>query len=373
MIPKSEPQPQKFSGRLAFQQRVLPSYRAPLFELLAESCESGLAFFAGQPLPVEVIPTADQLDGADLTLTRNRHFHDPQSRLYLCWQPGIVAWLEERDPAALIVEANPRILSTRLAARWMKRRGRPVLGFGLGLPRTGNFLDLWFRISFLQALDGVIAYSQRGADQYRAIGLPRVFVAYNAVAPRPDTLPPPRSANFSEKPSLLFVGRLQARKRIDILLNACAALPAEIQPQVVIVGEGPALSEFQSLAQKVYPQTEFVGATHGSETDPYFSAADLFVLPGTGGLAAQQAMTHSLPLIVAQGDGTQDDLVRPENGWQVPPGDQAAFTATLREALSDVARLRAMGQESYRIVSEEINLEAMVAAFISALNQVPST
>ena len=79
-------------------------------------------------------------------------------------------------------------------------------------------------------------------------------------------------------------------------------------------------------------------------------------------------MSYGLPVIVAQGDGTQDDLVRPSNGWQVPPGDRGAFTAALKEALSDVPHLRKMGRESYRIVAEEINIEAMVAAFVQALN-----
>jgi glycosyltransferase involved in cell wall biosynthesis len=48
--------------------------------------------------------------------------------------------------------------------------------------------------------------------------------------------------------------------------------------------------------------------------------------------------------------------------------DDEALRETLREALSDPARLRAMGAESYRIVAEEINLEKMVAAFVGALN-----
>jgi glycosyltransferase involved in cell wall biosynthesis len=78
-------------------------------------------------------------------------------------------------------------------------------------------------------------------------------------------------------------------------------------------------------------------------------------------------MAHGLPVMVAQGDGTQDDLVRPENGWQLPPGDLGALTAALHAALSDLPRLRDMGAESYRIVAEEINLEAMVAAFVEAL------
>ena len=129
---------------------------------------------------------------------------------------------------------------------------------------------------------------------------------------------------------------------------------------MTIVGDGPVFSRLRSLAAEIYPSAEFVGAKHGAELENYFAAADLFALPGTGGLAVQQAMTYGLPVIVAQGDGTQDDLVRPANGWQVPPDDQDAFTHALRNALSDVPRLREMGAELYRIVAEEINLETMV-------------
>ena len=126
----------------------------------------------------------------------------------------------------------------------------------------------------------------------------------------------------------------------------------------------------QSLAKGTYRGAEFVGPKHGAELKPYFAEADIFVLPGTGGLAVQEAMSYGLPVIVARGDGTQDDLVRAWNGWQVPPDDFEALLATMRDALSDVARLRRMGEESYRIVKEEINIEKMVETFVSALHQL---
>ncbi len=93
-------------------------------------------------------------------------------------------------------------------------------------------------------------------------------------------------------------------------------------------------------------------------------------MPGTGGLAVQQAMAYALPVIVAEGDGTQDDLVRPANGWQVTPGEVTALTAALQDALKDAARLRRMGLEFFRIVDEEINLEQMAAVFVRALQSV---
>ncbi|MEN8172487.1 MAG: glycosyltransferase [Chloroflexota bacterium] len=361
-----------FPGRLALTQRVLPAYRAPFFDMLAEACQDGLGIFAGNPLPIEGIATRTELETAQVKVTHNRHFSDPSSSWYLCWQDGVIDWLESQNPAALIVEANPRYFSTRLAVRWMQARGRPVLGWGLGAPvLTGALAGVrrWNRQRFTHSLDGMIAYSQRGASQYRALGLEKVFVAHNAAAPRPTQRPSERSDSLNDGPTILFVGRLQARKRLDILIRACAATPESSKPRLIIVGDGPARSEYQALAQEIFPQAAFVGAVHGDALEPYFAAADLFALPGTGGLAVQQAMTHGLPVIVAQGDGTQDDLVRPGNGWQVPPGDEAVFTETLHGALSDIPRLRRMGAESYRIVRDEINLEMMVGAFIGVLNQ----
>jgi glycosyltransferase involved in cell wall biosynthesis len=136
------------------------------------------------------------------------------------------------------------------------------------------------------------------------------------------------------------------------------------------VGDGPARGELQELAKQIYPQAEFPGDQRGADLQPYFAAADLFALPGTGGLAVQEAMAAGLPVIVAEGDGTQDDLVRPGNGWQVPPGDMQALAAVLQQALSDPARLRRMSSESYRLAVEEVNIEAMVSVFVQALNRV---
>jgi glycosyltransferase involved in cell wall biosynthesis len=141
---------------------------------------------------------------------------------------------------------------------------------------------------------------------------------------------------------------------------------------VIIVGDGPERARLESLARQVYPSAEFAGARHGAELESYFGRADLFVLPGTGGLAVQQAMAYALPIIVARGDGTQDDLVRQGNGWQIAHDDYAALVSALKTALSDSGRLRRMGDESFRIVSEEVNLEAMADAFVTALGSIGS-
>ncbi|HEX2697531.1 MAG TPA: glycosyltransferase family 4 protein [Anaerolineales bacterium] len=359
-----------FAGRVALQQRVLPSYRAPFFDLLAKSCQRGLSLFAGLPRPEEGIASTGDLHFAKYVLARNIHILN--GSLYLCYQRGIIDWLADWNPDVLIVEANPRYLATSLAVKWMHARGRKVICWGLGAPPlSGPFSGLrqTRRFQFLSKFDALISYSRRGAEEYAALGFPRekIFVAPNAVAPAPKSKPDDRPLTV-DHPTILFVGRLQARKRVDFLLRACAELNQSLR--LVIVGDGPEREGLESLAREIYPSAEFVGAKHGEELKPYFSLADLFVLPGTGGLAIQEAMSYGLPVIVAKGDGTQDDLVRASNGWQIPPEDYAALVSTMQAALSDVPRLRKMGKESYRIVAEEINLEKMVEAFVKALNSL---
>jgi glycosyltransferase involved in cell wall biosynthesis len=373
--------PTNFPGRVGIQQRVFPAYRTAFFEQLSRACQSGLSLFAGKALPTENVTGGASLKDAVFFPAHNLNFFPISSPIYQCWQLGLLRWLYEWQPDILVIEANSRYPSTRLAIKWMHRRGRKVVGWGLGSPPlpAQTLLQKFLRplrtierATLLNSLDGVISYSRRGAEEYRLAGFPtdRIFVAPNAVTPRPVGNPPSRPGHFTGKPKILFVGRLQRRKRIDVLLQACSDLPTQLQPVVTIVGDGPVRTELETLSKRIYHETIFTGQVSGSDLEPYFQEADLFVLPGTGGLAVQQAMSFALPVIVAEGDGTQEDLVSQANGWVVAPDNLQALRVSLQTALEDPHRLRQMGLESCRIVKEKVNLEEMTAAFVKALVEI---
>ncbi|MBN2258319.1 MAG: glycosyltransferase [Anaerolineaceae bacterium] len=255
----------------------------------------------------------------------------------------------------------------------MHSRGCPVIGWGLGVSGSGAQSGL--RTRFFRQFDALITYSQTGADQYADLGFPRdcIFVAPNATVARPTQKPKPRPPRWKKNATVLFVGRLQTRKKVDNLILACAALPEGSRPRLVIIGDGPARSELETLARMHYPNTEFTGSLHGDDLKPYFTAADLFVLPGTGGLALQQAMSYGLPVIAGVADGTQSDLVRKVNGWQLVDDQVETLVSTLADALAQSTPLGQMGEASYRIVRDEINIERMVEVFLAAIEQVSST
>lgn len=359
--------------RVGVQQRVLPSYRVPFFDMLAEQCGGGLSVFAGEPRKDEALSTSARPEHAQFTKGRNIHLFS--GRFYLCWQAGLLEWLRKWQPDVLIMEANPRYLFSPTARRWVKARGGKVIGWGLGSPEPkGSLANLrfWLRRRFVKQFDALVTYSQQGAAEYAQLGFDAgcIFIAPNAVAPRPRHTLPERLLTYQAgKPVILFVGRLQPRKRVDLLIRACASLK-RYQPLLWIVGDGPYRHELEQLADEIYPDTRFYGAQHGTDLAHLMHRADLFVLPGTGGLAVQQAMSYALPVIVGVSDGTQSNLVQETNGWILPEQTTEVLAALISDALGNIRRLRRMGEASFHIVHDEVNLENMAAAFCQAIHSV---
>jgi glycosyltransferase involved in cell wall biosynthesis len=350
---------------VALQQRVLPAYRAPFFDALAAQVAAGVDVFAGFPRDSEAIHTAQRLTLARWTQAENVHILSGSA--YFCYQRGLVGWLARLDPLALALEANWRYLATPRAVRWMTERRRPVLGWGLGAPRAGPLAG-WVRRRFLHGLSGVVAYSTRGAAEYAAAGIPtqRIWVAPNSVE-EPLAAPPPRGPG--RRPlRVVFVGRLQARKRVESLLAACASVSP--RPELWIVGDGPHRERLLSIAGRRFPSAVFTGALHGADLRRLLDAADLFALPGTGGLALQQALAHALPVIAAEGDGSQEDMVTPDNGWLVPAGDTTALMAALQGAVEARRRLPSMGEASLRLAQARFSPQVMLEVFVQALRTV---
>ncbi len=354
----------RFPGKVCLQQRVLPDYRAPFVEALAGRCGGGLSLFAGTPRLDESIRSSAPLSHARWTRAENRQLFG--GRLALFTQSGLLEWLARERPDVLVLEANPRYLSNLTARRWMHANGKPVVGWGLGAPPASG-LRGWFRRSYLDGFDALIAYSTLGAAQYRALGFPpeRVFVAPNAGTPAPRQMPE-RQLRRDRPLRLLFVGRLQERKRIDLLFEACREL--EPRPEILIAGDGPDRARLESLAASTPSEVTFLGDLRGEALDAAYARADLFVLPGTGGLALQQALAAGLPAIAAQGDGSQQDMVTPDNGWLVRPGDLADLRAALVNAMAlNDDQLQTMGAASFRLAKTRFNLDAMTDAFVAAL------
>lgn len=360
--------------RAGIQQRMLPAYRAPFFDSLARALPGSLSIFAGAPRPGEAIPQADSLQTAKWIKADNRYLG--RGKLSAIWQSGWREWLTAMDPEVVVFEAHPRLLSNRAMLDWMQTSGRPVIGWSLGPVRDGKDVLGLIR-SFYDRFSALVVYSRSARQAFQGLGIPaeKIFVAPNSVesAYAETLLRTPQARPLAKvelgldrRPVVLSVGRLVPQKRVDALLRACARLGNDCQ--LLIVGDGPDRSRLEALAAQIYPAARFTGDLRGEELGKCFLAGDFFVMPGTGGLALQEAMMYGKPVAAAEADGSQRDLIREgENGWLLPPDDEDALVRVMCEALGNLPRLEKMGVASRKIVRETATMEKMVDGFLAAM------
>jgi glycosyltransferase involved in cell wall biosynthesis len=105
--------------------------------------------------------------------------------------------------------------------------------------------------------------------------------------------------------------------------------------------------------------------------DPYFAAADCFVLPGIGGLALNQAMFWRKTCIVSEADGTENDLViESETGFRFEKDNLQSLTNAMeRRFKSSPSEIEEMSAKSREFIETKSNVNSMVQVFSeSAVN-----
>lgn len=110
--------------------------------------------------------------------------------------------------------------------------------------------------------------------------------------------------NDSQK-VLLYVGTLLNEKNVNILVDAMQYLDESYT--LFIIGDGPAKKGLEEEAEKS-DNIIFTGNLI-EDKHYYFTKADIFLMPGTGGLALNEALYYGNVLFSALGDGSAEDLV----------------------------------------------------------------
>jgi len=148
----------------------------------------------------------------------------------------------------------------------------------------------------------------------------------------------------SDRPLLLYVGRLSAEKDVPRLRAVLRALP---EARLAIVGDGPQRGSLERHFKKT--ATFFAGYLQGEELAAAYASADLFVLPSeteTLGLVLLEAMASGCPVVACRAGGVPDAVQDGVTGFLFERADTDSFVRTVKRALScsrnlDVIRVRA--------------------------------
>lgn len=275
-------------------------------------------------------------------------------------------------------------------------RQHPMYDEGMRLLSTGKafYLRQWLTARIRKycyaRVAGTLNYSTAAYDILPSYGVKReqIHVTYNstdtealwrekaAVLAAPALLPP------SER-RLLHIGRLVKWKRVDLLIETFArTLTQYPDAELVIVGNGPELDNLKkqaaSLGLPLRSKEEngvdgrgcvrFIGAVYDpKELGAYMNEATVYVLAGMGGLSINDAMTYALPVVCSVCDSTERDLVTDgRNGLFFRDGDADSLTEKILQLLASPQECRRMGQESERIIREQINIDTVSERYLKA-------
>jgi glycosyltransferase involved in cell wall biosynthesis len=232
----------------------------------------------------------------------------------------------------------------------------------------------------------VIAVSQRTAsDAVRLLGVDpsRMRVVHEAAgpafSPQPYAALPPLAERFGiplDKPYAVFVGTLEPRKNVPLLLDAFARVREHVDAHLVLVGargwlDDPIFSahERSGLAEAAH----FVGWIDEHELAVLYSHAGVLVLPSLYegfGLPVLEAMACGTPVVCSNAGPLPE--VAGDAAVLLPPTDARTWADAILNVLTQPRRadhLRARGLERARAFSweqaavetREVYREAMLA------------
>ncbi len=174
---------------------------------------------------------------------------------------------------------------------------------------------------------------------------------------------------------IICVARLIERKGQPYLIEAVRGLREEgLDVSVELVGTGDSLSAYRALAQRLGVEQciNFVGYVPREAIPRYYSAAHVFVLPSYFegmALAAVEALSAGLPLVVTRTGGTDDLVEEGVNGFTFNWADVEALTAHLRRLAMDRALARQMGATS-RTRAARFGWEAIASTYRELFEQM---
>jgi D-inositol-3-phosphate glycosyltransferase len=149
---------------------------------------------------------------------------------------------------------------------------------------------------------------------------------------------------FGEPPVLLYAGRIQPLKGVDVALGAFALIRESIPNASMVIVGGPSGAQGDAELKRLRKMASAIGNVEFRDPVPHhdladhYRAADLLMLPSRSesfGLVAAEAQSCALPVIAADTGGLADVVSHGVSGLLVEGWDPADHAAAALEVLTD--------------------------------------
>lgn len=228
----------------------------------------------------------------------------------------------------------------------------------------------------LSKCDKITAMSHDLLNEVRAAGIPSGKLEY--IPPPIDLEKFPPGIWDKREPIILYVASLIERKGPRILIEAFHRIAEEFPSfRLVMVGKGPEAPQLNQLAVdlNLKNRIEFIEYLTQDQVADLMRRATLFVLPSLEealGMVIVEALASGLPVIGTNAGGIPE-VVTPDVGMLVPPGDAPALAEAMRTLLSNPGTLAQMSERAPKHVrlhfyTHDQNAAHLVSLFSSLID-----
>ncbi len=172
---------------------------------------------------------------------------------------------------------------------------------------------------------------------------------------------------------VLYVGRFESRKGIEILVRAVAkskTRQSENLKLIIVAGSRPGRDEKErqhivNLVQELGIEdiTTFAGRIPQQALPPFYAAANVCVVPSyyePFGLVAIEAMASGTPVVASDVGGLQFTVIPEITGLLVPPKNPIALAEALDRILGNPLWASQLGKAGRKRVEEKFSWEYVV-------------
>ena len=175
---------------------------------------------------------------------------------------------------------------------------------------------------------------------------------------------------------VIHISNLRPVKQVDAVVRVFARIRERIAARLLIVGEGPELSNAQQLIDdlKLTGQVGMIGETQ--DVIGLLSVSDLFLLPSlqeSFGLSALEAMACGVPVVASNVGGLPEVVVDGVTGFLHPPREVERMAESAIGILLDPALHTRLASEGQRLAMDRFSADRIVPQYAALYERVLRT
>ena len=369
--------------KVLFFTNIFPHYRFAIWKKLINSNKFILDIYFSPSNPLG-IPTPDFKNLFDDKERTKFHFLKNYwlNKKILIWQSKVLRLTAFSKFDYVMLLGEMYIISSWIACLISKMRGKKIYMWSHGLYGNESFLKKHIRLNFLKLADSIFLYENRAKKLLVKNGFDEstLDVVYNSLdfdihqrhylkLKKENNTKVKRLFKDESLPTILFVGRIKEKKKIDLLIGAINKLnQTKISYNLLIVGEGDNLEFYKGSNQKSIDSgwLNFYGKSYDTEeTGKLIYTSDLCVSPGNIGLTAIHSLSYGTPVASHSNYNNQmpevEAVIDGENGFLFEENDFADLASKINLWFSKNRKINR--DEIRKIVIEKYNPDNQLAIF----------